>query len=157
MADPHRYSRPFRLQPFSRSITIAVLACLVMAAPAAARALIPATTSVSVKITTHPAAQARSTTAKFGWKATGKTLSVSCRLGSGAYAKCSKSHSYPNLKQGAHSFTVRVRSGSTTRTALYKWSVDTVAPTAPSVSGGSTAWTKANVAISATGKHRYRR
>ena len=122
-----------------------------MAVPAAAKALLPASTAVTVKITTHPAAAARSTTAKFGWKTTGTGLTVTCRLGSGAYAKCSKSRSYANLTQGAHSFSVRVKHGSTTRSATYKWSVDTIAPTAPSVSGGSTAWTKNAVPISATG------
>ena len=122
-----------------------------MAAPAAAKALLPASTAVTVKITTHPATAARSTTAKFAWKTTGTGLTVTCRLGTGAYAKCSKSHSYANLTQGAHSFAVRVKHGSTTRSATYKWSVDTVAPTAPSVSGGSAAWTNSAVPISATG------
>ncbi len=111
----------------------------------------PASTAVTVKITTHPATAARSTTAKFGWKTTGTGLTVTCRLGTGAYAKCSKTRSYANLTQGAHSFSVRVKHGSTTRSATYKWSVDTVAPTAPSVSGGSAAWTTSAVPISATG------
>ncbi len=107
MADPHRYPLPPRLHGLPRSVVIAALACLLMAAPAAAKALLPASTAVTVKITTHPATAARSTTAKFGWKTTGTGLTVTCRLGTGAYAKCSKTHSYANLKQGAHSFSVR--------------------------------------------------
>ena len=138
MDDSHRFSRAFTLRRLPRSLMVAALACLLMAAPAAARALIPSTTTaVSIKITTHPATDARTTTAKFAWKATGTKLSVSCRLGSGKYAKCSKTHTYANMKPGAHSFTVRAVSGKTTRTAVYKWTVDTTAPTAPTVSGGS--------------------
>ena len=142
MDDSHRFSRAFTLRRLPRSLMVAALACLLMAAPAAARALIPSTTTaVSIKITTHPATDARTTTAKFAWKATGTKLSVSCRLGSGKYAKCSKTHTYANMKPGAHSFTVRAVSGKTTRTAVYKWTVDTTAPTAPTVSGGSPVWT----------------
>ena len=64
-----------------RSLPIAALACLFAVAPAAARVLIPATsTAVSVKIATHPPAASRSTTAKFGWTATGPSLT--CRAGS---------------------------------------------------------------------------
>ena len=76
---------------------------------------------------------------------------MSCRLGTAAYVKCSKTHTYTALKQGPHTFTVRAVSGGTTRTAVYKWTVDSVVPTAPSVSGGSDVWTKLNVPISATG------
>ena len=152
MDDSHRFSRAFTLRRLPRSLMVAALACLLMAAPAAARALIPSTTTaVSIKITTHPATDARTTTAKFAWKATGTKLSVSCRLGSGKYAKCSKTHTYANMKPGAHSFTVRAVSGKTTRTAVYKWTVDTTAPTAPTVSGGSPVWTTPAVTIKASG------
>ena len=152
MDDSHRFSRAFTLRRLPRSLMVAALACLLMAAPAAARALIPSTTTaVSIKITTHPATDARTTTAKFAWKATGTKLSVSCRLGSGKYAKCSKTHTYANMKPGAHSFTVRAVSGKTTRTAVYKWTVDTTAPTAPTVSGGSPVWTNLSRTIKASG------
>ncbi len=124
---------------------------LLATAPATARTLMSSTTAVSVTITTHPPTVSRSTTAKFGWKATGTRLTVSCRLGAGVYSNCSQPRSYRNLNQGSHSFTVRATGGGTTRTAVYRWTVDTVVPTAPSVTGGSTTWTNSTVVMSATG------
>ena len=135
-----------------RSLGIAAAACAVAAAPAAAYVLHQtAVASVTVKISSHPSAASRSTTAKFAWKTTGGPTAVSCRLDSGAYKKCSRSHSYTKLKQGLHTFTVRVTKGGTSKKVADKWRVDTVAPTAPTVTGGSTAWTAAAVTISAAG------
>ena len=111
-----------------RSLAIAAAACALLASPAGAYVLRPfAATATSVKITTHPAAAVANTTAKFAWKATGSKIKVSCRLDSGTYASCSKSHSYSHLAQGMHTFTVRV-SGGSTRSASYRWRVDTTAP-----------------------------
>ena len=47
---------------------------------------------------------------------------------------------YVKLADGRHRFRVRVVSRSAARTATYRWRVDTVAPTAPQVAGGSAAW-----------------
>ncbi len=122
------------------------------AAPAAAYVLHQAAVAgVTVKISSHPSAAARSTTAKFAWKTSGGPTAVSCRLDSGAYKKCSRSHSYTKLKQGLHTFTVRATKSGASKKVAYKWRVDTVAPTAPTVTGGSTAWTAAAVTISASG------
>jgi hypothetical protein len=68
------------------------------------------------------------------------TVSASCRLDAGKYVGCSKSHSYSKLPAGKHTFTVRVKHGSTTRSAIYHWTVDTSAPTGPLVAGGAAAW-----------------
>ncbi len=130
---------------------IAAAACALAAAPAAAYVLRPATAGVTVKISTHPATAAASATAKFAWKTTGTRVKTTCRIDAGAYASCSRSHSYSKVANGMHTFTVRAKSGSTTRSATYRWRVDTIAPTAPAVSGGTGAWTAAAVAIAATG------
>lgn len=131
---------------------IAAAACALAAAPAAAYVLHPATSAqVTVKISAHPAAASSGTTATFAWKTTGTGVKATCRLDSGAYAVCSRSHSYAKLKDGTHTFTVRVRGGATTRSATYRWRVDTVAPSAPSVSGGTGLWTTAAVTIAAAG------
>ena len=133
-----------------RSLAIAAAACALLASPAGAYVLRPfAATATSVKITTRPAAAVANTTAKFAWKATGSRIKVSCRLDSGTYASCSKSHSYSRLAQGIHTFTVRV-SGGSTRSASYRWRVDTTAPTAPAVSGGTGTWSASAVTITAT-------
>ena len=135
----------------ARATLLAAAACLLMAAPAAAIAFTPSTTAVTLKLTGHPATYARSATAKFAWKVTGAGAKVTCRLGSAAFVKCSKSHSYAGLAAGAHSFTVKLVSGHTTRSVVYKWTVDLTAPTAPTVAGGSTTWTNQTVTISASG------
>src|SRR6478672_12256782 len=127
----------------ARSLVIAAAACAIAAAPAAAYVLRPATAGVTVKISTHPATAAASATAKFAWKTTGAGVKTSCKVDAGAYASCSRSHSYARLANGMHTFTVRAKGGATTRSATYKWRVDTVAPTAPAVSGGTGVWTAA--------------
>ncbi|HKV68340.1 MAG TPA: hypothetical protein VJN72_09640, partial [Gaiellales bacterium] len=133
-----------------RSLAIAAAACALLASPAGAFVLQPfAATPTTVKITTHPPADAANATAKFAWKATGTKLKVSCRLDAGPFASCSKTHSYSHLLDGTHTFTVRVAGGST-KSAAYRWRVDTTAPTAPTVSGGSGTWSAVPVTISAT-------
>jgi large repetitive protein len=132
-----------------RSLAIAAAACCLIAAPAAAYVLQPHT-AVTVKITTHPAAATAATSARLAWKTTGAGAKTTCKLDAGAYAACSKSHAYAGLRNGLHTFTVRAKSGSTTRTASYTWRVDTVAPTAVAVSGGTGAWTAAAVTLSAS-------
>ena len=130
---------------------IAAAACALAAGPAAAYVLRPATAGVTVKISTHPATAAASATAKFAWKTTGTKVKTTCKVDAGAYTSCSRSHSYSKLGNGMHTFTVRAKGGATTRSATYRWRVDTVAPTAPAVSGGTGTWTTAAVAIAATG------
>ncbi len=133
-----------------RSLAIAAAACALVASPAGAYVLRPfAAPATTVKITTHPPAASRNAAAKFAWKATGSKIKVSCRLDSGQYASCSKSHSYSHIAQGTHTFTVRVMGGAT-RSASYRWRVDTTAPTAPAVGGGTGAWSASAVTISAT-------
>jgi hypothetical protein len=132
-----------------RSLVIGAAACCLVAAPAAAYVLQPHT-AVTVTITTHPAAAVASTSAKLAWKTTGSGAKTTCKLDSGAYAACSKSHTYTALRNGLHTFTVRAKVGSTTRSATSKWRVDTVAPTAPAVSGGTGAWSAAAVTLSAS-------
>ncbi|HEY2788216.1 MAG TPA: hypothetical protein VGI72_02110 [Gaiellales bacterium] len=131
---------------------IAASVCALAAAPAAAYVLHPAASvAVTVKITSHPAAAIAGTTAKFAWKTTGTGVKTTCRLDSGAYASCSRTHSYTNVKDGAHTFTVRAKSGATTRSATSKWRVDRLAPTAPTVGGGTGTWTVAPVTLTAVG------
>ncbi len=60
-----------------------------------------------------------------------------CKLDAAAYATCPATKPYSNLGQGAHTFSVQARdaagntSGATTRT----WTVDTVAPPRPNLTG----------------------
>ena len=140
-----------KLQPLLRSCAIAAAVCAVAAAPAAARpAMRFATTTLAVKLTSHPAAFSHSPTASFAWGTTG-TGTVTCRLDAGPWAKCSKKRSYPGLADGAHAFTVRIATRRQSRSAVYHWTVDTLAPSDPIVAGGSSGWTNAAVTITASG------
>ena len=123
----------------ARSLVIAAAACALAAAPAAAAYVLRPATAGGDGQDLDPSrpAAASATAAKFAWKTTGTGVKTTCRLDSGAYASCSRSHSYSKLKDGMHTFTVRAKGGATTRSATYKWRVDTVAPTAPTVSGGT--------------------
>ena len=153
MGFPNRVGSTISWRALWRAAAVAALACAALAAPAAARMAMPSSTvAVSVKLTAHPLVDSHSTTAKFAWTATGAGRIVTCRLGSTGYARCSSRHTYSSLTPGLHVFTVRVQAAGTTRTASYRWTVDTTPPTDPVVSGGSaTTWIDVPVTIKASG------
>jgi hypothetical protein len=134
-----------------RAVLAAVVAWAAFMVPAVARMAVPAATAVSVRLTSHPSAATRSNSARFTWKATGTNAVVNCRIGSGRYVRCSRGHTYTHLPAGLHVFTVRVKSGRTTRSASYRWTVDATPPSDPMIAGGSTTWTTGPVTITASG------
>lgn len=60
-----------------------------------------------------------------------------CKLDSAAYATCPATKSYSNLAQGAHTFSVQARdaAGNTSTATTRSWTVDTVAPPRPNLTG----------------------
>jgi large repetitive protein len=111
-----------------------------------------AATSIGVKFVTKPKTSSNSTTAKFSWTTHGPVLRTVCALDRGRFVKCSGSRTIKRLKNGLHTFLVKAIGATSTWTATYRWRVDTIAPTAPSAIGGSTAWQSvASIAISAAG------
>lgn len=60
-----------------------------------------------------------------------------CKLDGAAYATCPPTKSYGNLAQGAHTFSVQARdaAGNTSTATARTWTVDTVAPPRPTMTG----------------------
>jgi len=128
-------------------VVLAMLVASLIVAPQASAA-----TSIGVKFVTKPKSSSNSTTATFSWTTHGAVLRTVCALDRGRFVKCSRSRTIKRLKNGPHTFRVEAIGATSTWTATYRWRVDTIAPTAPSAVGGSTAWQSvASIAISAAG------
>lgn len=84
-------------------------------------------------ITSQPANPTNSTSATFSF--TGPAgATFQCKLDVAAFAVCSSPKSYTGLTQGSHTFQVKAVVGADQSTAAsYTWTVDTVAPPAPSI------------------------
>lgn len=107
------------------AIVLAVVAALAVPAYAA-----PAPNTV---IDSGPAATTKLTSASFTFHSTRGGATFSCKLDSAAFATCSSPASYSGLAAGQHTFAVRATvKGSTDPTpATYTWTIDTIAPSAP--------------------------
>jgi hypothetical protein len=141
-----------------RLVSAAAAACLLVLAatpPAVAMPLQHAGVgSITIALTRHPQAVSSKTQAKFAWRTTGIVGETRCKLDGAAYTYCRGNPGiYGRLSDGRHTFTVRVRNGyRVTAKSSFSWLVDTVAPTDPTVSGGSASWrSAASVPIRATG------
>ena len=100
---------------------------------------------------TLPAAQTNHSDATFAFTATGQT-SLGCRLDGVDLAGCTSPVVVTGLADGTHSFDVVANPGTGTQVVLRaSWTVDTVAPPAPVVTGpsGPVASTSATVTVSA--------
>ncbi len=107
---------------------------------------------LSVKVLTHPVSPTHATTARFTWRRTGTARAVLCKRDCGAFVRCSPQPlTYKRLKSGLHTFTIKVVGLHSTRSAVFRWRVDTIRPTAPTVSGGSLTWTTSPVTLTAAG------
>jgi len=89
----------------------------------------------TVTITSGPSGSVSSTTATFTYSSNDQTATVTCQLDSGLPGPCPVN--YSGLSQGSHTFIVRATDpagnvGSASRT----WTVDTVAPAAPTITAG---------------------
>jgi hypothetical protein len=109
--------------------------------------------AITVTITAHPAAVTGLPGANFGWSTTGIVGETRCRIDLHAYTYCpGHPAGYRGLADGHHTFTIRIRNGyKVTATASFNWLVDTVAPSDPTVSGGSLAWRSAPAAAITAG------
>src|SRR5207253_6618253 len=66
--------------------------------------------------------------------------SFECALDGAAFASCSSPKSYTGVADGSHTFQVKATdaAGNTGAAASYTWTVDTVAPVAPSITASPT-------------------
>jgi hypothetical protein len=141
-----------------RLVSAAAAACLLVLTATAAAVAMPlqhsSVGSITIALTRHPKAVTAKTQAKFAWRTTGIVGETRCKLDGAAYTYCRGNPGiYGGLSEGHHTFTVRVRNGyKVTAKASFSWLVDSVAPTDPTVSGGSASWrSAASVPIKATG------
>lgn len=121
----------------------------------ATRQVIINSTPPSVTITSSPANPTSSTSASFGFTASGSDLqTVLCQLDAGALTPCTSSANYTGLTDGSHTFLVyAIDSAGNTATGSYIWVVDTTPPTttatvspAPTSSG----WNNSSVTVTLT-------
>ena len=85
----------------------------------------------------------------FAFTATGQTT-LACRLDGVDQATCTSPESASGLSDGAHTYALVANSGLASEVQLkYTWTVDTVAPGAPSVAGpsGTVASTSADITV----------
>ncbi len=96
-------------------------------------------------IDTGPTGTVASTSASFGFTA---TEIIECRIDSDPFAACSSPAGYSSLAQGAHTFEVRASdlAGNMSGVASRTWTVDTVAPPAPTIDSGPTGFVSSTAA-----------
>src|SRR5262249_39098190 len=142
-------STTLRDRPMLRATAALAAACLIALIPApgaGAAPLMPRSVgAITIMLTRHPAALADSSQATFDWRTSGSIGGSRCKLDGAAYTFCPGIPSrYGGLSEGRHTFTVRVRNGyRVTAKATWTWSIDTIAPTVPTVTGGSASWRSA--------------
>ena len=138
-------------RPPTRRISLIVVLVAIAAATAAGEAV--AASSLRVTITARPHAASSSSSATFRWKTRGKVRHTLCSLDGKRFARCKRRKTYVGLTDGRHRFRVEVKGrGRAKKLATVRWVVDTVAPSTPVASGGSSAWqTVPSIGITAAG------
>jgi hypothetical protein len=87
------------------------------------------------KITSKPTSMSNSTSATFGFSATGSgTSGFLCSVDAAAYAGCTSTKAYSSLGQGSHTFRVEATdsAGNVSAPASYTWFIDSMPPSVPS-------------------------
>ncbi len=91
-------------------------------------------------IDSGPTGFVSSTDASFTFSDTEAGAILECRLDSDPFAVCASPVDYTSLAQGSHTFEVRAKDavGNTSLAIPQTWTVDTIAPPAPSIDSGPT-------------------
>lgn len=119
-------------------VWLAVLAAAALVAGAAApAAAAPPNRTQTPAITAKPVSPTGATTATFSFASSTAGAVYSCSLDGGAYATCTSPWTYSGMKNGGHSFSVKAQAPGARASgiATATWTVDTVAPIAPTVTG----------------------
>lgn len=89
-------------------------------------------------ITSKPASLSNSKDATFGFSSSEPNSTFQCQLDAGAYEACASPKAYVGIADGSHTFNVKATDSALNTDATpasYTWTIDTVAPGAPVVSG----------------------
>ncbi|MGB2711421.1 MAG: hypothetical protein WBC33_07875 [Conexibacter sp.] len=89
------------------------------------------------QITSAPPSLAATKAATFKYTDAEAGVTYLCKLDGAAYASCPATKSYGNLAQGEHTFSVQARdaAGNTSGATSHTWTIDTVAPPRPNLTG----------------------
>ncbi|MBI2690792.1 MAG: hypothetical protein HYX29_02420 [Solirubrobacterales bacterium] len=108
---------------------------------------VPATPTIN----SGPTGSVSSTSASFTFSTAESGMTFECSLDGAAYTACTSPQAYSSLAQGSHTFAVRAKNAANTTggSATRTWTVDTVIPAAPTLSGvtGTVATTNATITI----------
>ncbi len=86
----------------------------------------------TVTITQKPTDPSNESSPSLGFSSDEPGSTFACKLDAGAFASCTSPHSYTDLADGSHTFTVKATdaAGNTGPEASHTWMIDTAAPTA---------------------------
>ncbi len=99
-------------------------------------------TSPGTQIDTSPPSPSRDSTGDLTFSSTGGASSLECRIDAEAFSLCSSPHATAVLTDGPHTFEARAIDASGNidlSPASHTWTVDTIAPPAPSITATSPA------------------
>jgi len=102
------------------------------------KAILVDLTAPEVTITGKPDSLTNLRDASFGFSASEAGSTFQCRLDEGTFAACTSPVNFSTLEDGSHTFSVKATDivGNTTASpASFTWTIDTVPPAAPAVSG----------------------
>ncbi|MFH1028964.1 MAG: kelch repeat-containing protein, partial [Pseudomonadota bacterium] len=87
-------------------------------------------TIIETRITSHPAAKTKKTSAEFAFDSTAAGSTFECSLDNAAFSGCTSPKVYPKLKPGNHKFQVRASKGGhpDPTPANCDWTIDTKLP-----------------------------
>lgn len=109
--------------------------------------------AVDVDVTKPAPNVSRVADVKIGFYAMGAIAKVQCRLDGATWSRCQSPAEYLGLKDGAHTFNVRVigKNADYTKQDGDRFKVDTQPPTAPNVAGAAAGWTSYGQQLTASG------
>jgi large repetitive protein len=108
-----------------------VTAALIVACTAVGIALAAAPAVTEPTIASGPASPTSQTSATFAFTDSQAGVTFKCQLDGAGYTACVSGVKYSALADGSHTFNVQAVSGAkTSSAATYKWTVDTIAPSA---------------------------
>jgi hypothetical protein len=117
-----------------RLTLVALLGVLVVGVFAAFGAFAASTVPKPTLTATPSTSPTSSTSQSFSFTSTVPGAKFECKLDAAAFATCTSPKSYTDLAAGSHSFQVRaVDKSKTSDPASYSWTVDFIAPPAPSI------------------------
>ncbi|MGZ3746958.1 MAG: fibronectin type III domain-containing protein [Pseudobdellovibrionaceae bacterium] len=104
-----------------------------------------------ITLTTKPNSLTNVLTSDFAFTSSAPVSGYECRIDGASFASCTSPKTYSNLSDGAHTFDVRAtsQSGVVSGALSYNWTIDSVAPSAPTLTSTVTSLTNlSNVPLS---------